>query len=144
MQEKAPDTSNINLVIAGISSAIASRPNCEHWLLTEQEINSITVPLVNMIKESEKLEKLGEYSNQIALATACLTIFAPRVIITAQKSKEAKKVAKTGQHTNTVPERTVGEKERSNSKSNRGNDNKPTSNGANDDKAVPFYGPAIA
>ena len=95
------DVTQLNLIIAGISSAIASRPNCSHWLLTTEEINSITVPLSKMIAESEALSSMGQYSNQIALVMACLTVFAPRLFITAQISKEAKKLERTGQHTDT-------------------------------------------
>lgn len=142
------DVTQLNLIIAGISSAIASRPNCSHWLLTPEEINSITVPLSKMIAESEALAGMGQYSNQIALVMACLTVFAPRLFITAQMTKEAKKLERTGQHTDTNyrdgKSGTVGKTKGSDSKSDNGNNRVASSNNTNTDKNIPFYGVPIA
>lgn len=140
--ETAIDVTQLNLIIAGVSSAVASRPNCEHWLLTEGEINSITIPLSKMLAESTMFANMGQYSNQIALVMACITVFAPRLMITAQKQKEVKKRARTGQQTDTNV-RDIGEKKTSNSKSDRRNDNESSSNGKNNDNTVPFYGVPI-
>ena len=85
------DRTQINAVIGGISSAIASRPNCQHWMLTESEIDTITKPLCEMLKESEVFEKVSEHSNEIALVTACFTVFAPRILTTVMIEKEKRK-----------------------------------------------------
>lgn len=140
--ENVLDVTQLNLIIAGVSSAIASRPNCEHWLLTEGEINSITTPLSKMLAESAMFSNMGQYSNQIALVMACITVFAPRLMITAQKQKEVKKRARTGQQTDTNV-RDIGEKKTGNSKSDRRNDNESSTNGKNNDNTVPFYGVPI-
>ena len=142
------DVTQLNLIIAGISSAIASRPNCSHWLLTPEEINSITVPLSKMIAESEALAGMGQYSNQIALVMACLTVFAPRLFITAQMTKEAKKLERTGQHTETNyrdgKSGTVGKTKSSDIKSDNRDNRKLTADNSANDKNVPVYGVPIA
>lgn len=92
-QEQAPALSNtqINSLIISLSAVIASRPKCEHWLLSEQEVNSITTPLTAMLKESEVFNKIGEHSNQIALIVACVSVFLPRIIQTVAMIQEEKK-----------------------------------------------------
>ena len=142
------DVTQLNLIFMGISTAVASRPNCEHWLLTEQEINSITVPLSKMLAESTIFSGMGEYSNQIALVMACVTVFAPRLLLTVQKTKEVKRNARTGQSTDTnvkrVPEGRAPHQEKgSNSKPDNRNELKPSANGTADVKSVPFYGVPI-
>lgn len=141
------DNTQLNLIVASLSSVIASRPNCEHWLLSEAEINSITTPLSKMLAESQAFANMGQYSNQIALCMACVTVFMPRLIITVQKNKEVKKIARTGQRTDTVVTdervRTAGEKKNSNSGTDRGNVKQSSSNGQNNADNVPFYGVPI-
>lgn len=91
--DATPSLSNeqLNSFIISISAVIASRPKCEHWLLTEAEVNSITKPLSAMLKESEVFEKIGEHSNQIALIIACVSVFMPRIIKTVAQIQEDKK-----------------------------------------------------
>lgn len=144
----ALDVTQLNLIIAGVSTAIASRPNCQHWLLSEAEINSITVPLSKMLAESEMFSGMGQYSNQIALVMACLTVFAPRLFITLQMTKEAKNLERTGQHTDTnyresksgTPRKTKD----SNIKSDNRADRNTPANGRNDDKDLFLFGSPIA
>lgn len=138
------DVTQLNLIVMGLSGAVASRPNCEHWLLTEAEVNSITAPLSKMLSESQMFANMGQYSNQIALCMACVTVFMPRLIVTVQKQKEVKKIARTGQSTDTVVDDdkvgTTGKTKASNIKPSRGNVEKLTANGSNDAEHVPFYG----
>ena len=64
------DRTQINAVVGGISSAIASRPNCGHWLLSEQEIDSITKPLCEMMKQYEIMDRIMENMDKfIGLST---------------------------------------------------------------------------
>lgn len=90
-KEQSFSNEQLNTFIKTISLVVASRPNCEHWLLNDSEIESITTPLSKMMAESEVFEKLGEHSNQIALVTACVTVFMPRIIKTTMLAKEKKK-----------------------------------------------------
>lgn len=143
----ALDVSQLNMIVASLSAVVASRPNCEHWLLTEKEINSITVPLSKMLAESAMFANMGQYSNQIALCMACVTVFMPRLIVTVQKQKEVKRIARTGQNTrtNVTDERigTTGKETKSDSGTNRGNVQQPTANGTNNVHNVPYYGVPI-
>lgn len=148
-ETNAFDVTQLNLIIAGVSCAVASREGMSHWLLTEQEINSITVPLSKMLAESETFASMGQYSNQIALVMACLTVFAPRIFVTIQQSKEKKEHAVTGQHTNTNVRGSetgvTGKTKDSNTPVNRTDDiGVKKSHGSNDDKTVPWYGSALA
>lgn len=143
----ALDVTQLNMIVASLSAVVASRPNCEHWLLNEKEINSITVPLSKMLAESTMFASMGQYSNQIALCMACVTVFMPRLFITVQKQKEVKKIARTGQRTDTNVNderiRTAGEKKDSNSRTDRGNVKQSSSNGKDNADNVPFYGVPI-
>ena len=148
-KEETPalDVTQLNMIVASLSAVVASRPNCEHWILSEKEINSITVPMSKMLSESAMFANMGQYSNQITLCMACITVFMPRLIVTVQKNKEVKKIARTGQSTNTTvsDERigTTGTEKKSNTGTNRGNDKKSTSNGTDNADNVPFYGVPI-
>lgn len=148
-KEETPalDVTQLNMILASLSAVVASRPNCEHWLLSEQEINSITVPLSKMLAESTMFANMGQYSNQIALTMACITVFMPRLIVTIKKNQEVKKIARTGQSTNTAvsDERigTTGKEKKGNSGIDRGDVKKPSSNGSNNVDNVPFYGVPI-
>lgn len=95
-EPKLIDQTSLNAVIGSISAVVASRPDCEHWMMTETEINSITTPLSKMIDESELFKDVGNYSNQIALVLACATVFTPRIIVSVQKVKEKKQREITG------------------------------------------------
>ena len=73
---------------------VASREGMSHWLISESEAKQISEPLANIIEKSEQLKSLGEHADAFALVTACLMIFAPRVIITLQTNKAKKGVKK--------------------------------------------------
>ena len=130
----------LTLILGGISTAIASRKGCEHWLLTEEETKSITEPLAKMIEESSLFENIGQYSNQIALVTACITIFTPRIFITVQKMREEKK--KNG-IIRQQPANTVRETQRSNNKTDKRNIEKSTANNGRNGANVSWYGDPI-
>lgn len=142
------DKTTINMMLASVFSVIASRPNCEHWLLSEAEINSISDPLSKMLSESQAFANMGQYSNQIALVMACATVFLPRLFVTVQKQKEVKKYERTGQHTDTnprpaKPSANTGKTQTSNSGDNRAHERNTSTNGANNVDNVPWYGSAI-
>lgn len=138
------DTTQLNAIVLTLSTVVASRPNCEHWLLTQKEIESITTPLAKMMEESKALETIGQYSNQIALTIACVSVFVPRLIITVQKQKEEKARAISGQSTNTTVKpdkgRNSGEKKTDNQKVNRDNARHTSTDGTDNSKNEPYYG----
>ena len=85
----------ISTLLMGVTSILASRPGMEVFMLSETECNQIAVPLANMIEESGYSESVGKYSNQIALGSACLMIFIPRILIYIEQQK-SKKVQQNG------------------------------------------------
>lgn len=148
-EKPAIDVTQLNLIIGGLSSAVASRPNCAHWQLSEAEINSITVPLSKMMAESEMFSGVGQYSNQIALVMACMTVFMPRIFMTVQINKEVKKVERTGQRTNTNVtgndnRRTSPEKKASDTRPDRNDAPRSSAGGTNNVPNEPFYGAPLA
>lgn len=136
-QSDVIDTTQINALIATVSAIVASRPDCEHWLLTEKEIDSITQPLAKMLAESEALSKINENSNQIALVIACVSVFAPRLFVTAQKMKEKKEREK-------VVRKPIEKTKGSIDKSGRGNDKRSTTDAHEHMDREPFYGVPVA
>ena len=131
------DTTQINALIATVSAIVASRPDCEQWLLSDKEIDSITQPLAKMLAESEALSKINENSNQIALVVACISVFAPRVMVTVQKMKAKKEREK-------IVRKPIDKTKGSVEKSNRGNDAKPTANANGNMDGKPYYGVPVA
>lgn len=101
-EELPLDTESLKTLVLTISALIASRPDCEHWLLSEKEVESIITPLQKMLADSELFKGAGAYSNQIALVIACITIFVPRLFITVNKANEKKKRKVTGNETDTT------------------------------------------
>ena len=97
------DSKQITAFIVAVSSMVASREGMSHWLISEAEAEQIAKPLSNIIAKSEHLKVLGEHADAFALVSACLMIFAPRLIITLQTNKSKKGVKKlnvTGKHNN--------------------------------------------
>lgn len=78
-------------LIVSVSAMIASRDGMQHWMITDSEAQQIAKPLSNIIAKSESLKSLGEHADAFALITACIMIFAPRLIITMQTKKKKKK-----------------------------------------------------
>ena len=126
-------TEQINALLVSLSAIVASRPGCEHWLLSESEVQTITTPLMSMLAESDKLSKISEHSNQIALAIACVTIFAPRVVVTVQQMKMKKDAEK---HVRNKIDEAKGNTETVSGRDDKRHANDDKNNRAN----VPFYG----
>ena len=115
-KEPKMDMSQFDAMLIGLSEYVASRPGCEHWKMTQKEVQSITEPLGNILAKSEYMSQFAEHSDAIALVFACATIFAPRIIITVnnQKEKKPKKIPvqvkkndKAGENNNNDSDRTA-------------------------------------
>ena len=132
-QTDAPiNREQINALVITVFGIIASRPNCEQWALTESEVDAITKPLCSIIAESEKLEAIAQNSNQIALAVACVSVFAPRLMVTVQKAKterEKKNNARKAEQTKADTE-----------KLNREHSGRNATNGEKSGEQLPFFG----
>ena len=127
----------IEKILLSVSTVIASRKGCEHWLLSESEVKAISEPLSNILATSESLKGFSEHSDAIALAVACISIFIPRIFVSVQKKQEDKKIERTGNRTETNVKTTE------NKGTNRKHDTKSSTNGTGtlDDK--PFYGSVL-
>lgn len=111
------NSDTLTTLIMSLSAVVASRENCGHWLITESEAKSIAEPLQSMMAESQYFEKVGQYSNQIALVMACATIFMPRLIITISQNKDKKGENKNVRNVKTINDgrrMSVDEKKNSN------------------------------
>ena len=80
------------MFFGGVFTFISSRPGCEHWAVSEDELNSITTPLANILNKYEAFEKIAENSDAIALVTASVVVVAPRAMISMEKNKEKRRV----------------------------------------------------
>lgn len=147
-QSETISKESLDMMIAGLFSVIGSKPGCEHWNLSDKEIDSITTPLCKMLEESTAFANMGAYSNQIALVMACFTVFMPRLVVTAAKQKEKKKIEITGQSTDTnvrPSKGTVTPVKDPKNKSDDRNNGAGASNGlTNHVHHVPYYGVPIA
>lgn len=93
------DSAQISAFMIAVSSMVASREGMSHWLITEAEAKQIADPLAKILAKSESLKGLGEHADSFALISACLMVFAPRIITTLQLNKtKKKKVITNGKH----------------------------------------------
>ena len=95
--ESSFNAEQISALILSASAIVASKPEMSVWALQPEEANQLATPIANMIQKSEALQKLGEYSDAVALVTASLVIFAPRAMVyhdQQKKKKEAQGVIK--------------------------------------------------
>ena len=95
------DSKQISAFIVAVSSMVAARDGMQHWLITEAEAEQIAKPLSNIIEKSSHLKTLGEHADAFALVSACLMIFAPRLIMTMQIKKSKKGVKKVNGNNDT-------------------------------------------
>ena len=141
------DTQQIDTLILSIFTVIGSRPNCEQWLLSENEVKSITKPLAAMLAESEALSVISQNSNQIALVMACITVFAPRVFVTVQKmnnKKEMEKFAKRTGNGNDFTGKQKAENQNIGRENHIRNNGHHAGNGADNRANEPFIGVPIS
>ena len=120
----------ISSLLIASSSILATREGFSHWLLSEAEANQIAEPLANIIAKNESLKALGEHADAIALVTACLMIFAPRIFTTVMinKSKPKKEILKD---------------DRKSKNSIKPSDGKATKSEQNDDISIGEFIPSI-
>lgn len=85
---------SITGIIVSVSSIIASREGYAHWLITKAEAEQIAKPLSNIIANNEHLKQLTEHADSFALISACIMIFAPRLLITITQNKGKKEKKK--------------------------------------------------
>ena len=132
------DTGNIDKMLVGISEVVASRPNCGHWKLSEKEAKTITEPLTAILSEKEVFQKIEEHSNEIALVTACVAVFVPRIFVTVQLNNAKKQELKKADE-----QRKVKQTESNNIKSNGGSHGQRPASNKNDEWNVAELIPSV-
>lgn len=138
------DTTEIDKVLCNLSTIVASRPNMAHWELSEQEVHTITQPLGNILQKYGLFDKVTENSNEIALAVACVSVFAPRIMVSVAvakqnaKPKENVRVEKPKQ-TGGEPKHGETKTERKIKKSSGSRIDGDTTNGTNNHISIPSY-----
>lgn len=98
-QTPALPVEQVDALIVSLSGIVASRPHCEHWLISEQEAHTISQPLCNILDKYEVFNKVGTHSDAIALAVASVSVVLPRAMLSMAMIMEGKKRARTGQTT---------------------------------------------
>lgn len=93
-QKTDANVENISGLLVSVSGVIASRPNMSYWKISEAEAQTIAEPLQKVLENYSMSEKLGKYADHIALATACCTVFAPRIVMSVSMEKERRKKEK--------------------------------------------------
>ena len=150
--KKKSDSNNIgaeqiSILLTSLSAIVASRPNTAHWQLTPQESQSIAEPLAKIIEKNENLKNLGEHADALALVTACITVIAPRAILSVNMAKSEKEKKKHGRNviTNTeTNQRPKQDKERENITSSQGDNRTNATDAENDVTSEFFIGDAIS
>lgn len=92
-KKEAINSDDLNAIFSPIISIISSKPNCEHWKMTEKELKSVTEPLAEILNKNDVFGGLKNTS-EITLLIALMSLIFPRTIITVQKKREVKKVGK--------------------------------------------------
>lgn len=86
----------ISALIVSMSAIVASREGFEMFALSQVEANQLATPIANMIAKSEKIGALAEHADAVALITASIVIFAPRIMMCLDAKKEKAKRKKEG------------------------------------------------
>lgn len=90
------DASSIQSLIKTVFDLIATRPNCQHWALSDAEAMELAKPIADILADYAAVsETLTQNSKYIALVMAAFAIAAPRVVLSTQIRK-AKKEAQHG------------------------------------------------
>jgi len=94
-EETTFNADQISALILSTSAIVGSRPGMEVFTLTQTEAQQLATPIANMIEKSEKLSKMSEHADALALVSASLIIFAPRILVYHDQQKQ-KKIAASG------------------------------------------------
>lgn len=151
-KENPVNDESLKIFINTIFGLVASRPGCEHWLLSEEEVKKLSEPLAKILANSQAFAGLGEHSNEVALVMACLTIFVPRLTISHNKKQEEKKKNDRKSDIRTIsgqdtglqsPVGDTGKKKIENKGINNGDNRQLAGHGENAYKNEPFLGFAL-
>jgi len=88
----------VQSAIQGLFSLTANRAG-SHWLITDEEAQSISEPTANILAKYLPTDKLNSYSDPVVLLIAVVSIILPRAITSIQ----AKKVKPNVTRPTTIP-----------------------------------------
>lgn len=81
---------DLDALLLPVFDLVGARPGCEHWKLKQTELRNITQPLAAIINKNDTLGKIAQNSDELALVVACVSIFAPRAMMSAKIRKTKK------------------------------------------------------
>ncbi len=83
------NTNDISMLLVGTFSLISMKAG-EHWTISEEEANTVSRPLENILRKMDLLEKVTNVSDGAMLLFALSTITIPRVILSQEIMKQNK------------------------------------------------------
>jgi len=89
-KETIPSDQVASVISAGFG-IIATRAG-GHWLVTQEEANSIAEPAARILDKLDIVQKLGPYADAISLLIATGMVVVPRIIISMSVKKKVKTV----------------------------------------------------
>lgn len=87
------NSEQITALLMSMNAILSQSESGKFFAITEKEAEQIAKPLANIIAKNDSFAGLGEHSDSIALTTACIMIFIPRLIgwLTYRRTKLAMK-----------------------------------------------------
>ncbi|PED82312.1 hypothetical protein CON65_12575 [Bacillus pseudomycoides] len=88
----ANDAAQLKVLLLTTSQIMSMRPGMEMWLLTEEEVDNIVIPLNNILAKNDGVGNvMSEYADHIALVIAAFTIFVPKFLMWMKQRNEKRK-----------------------------------------------------
>lgn len=89
-KENPKDTATIETMVKAVYGIAANRLG-PVWNVSDEEAKSIAVPLASILARYEKLIQVSQYSDVAMLILALGAVTVPRLMVTMQERREAKK-----------------------------------------------------
>ncbi|WP_141539366.1 hypothetical protein [Bacillus sp. AFS075034] len=88
----AADAAQLKVLLLTTSQIMSMRPGMEMWLLSEEEVDNIVIPLNNILAKNDGVGNvMSEYGDHIALVIAAFTIFVPKFLMWMKQRNEKRK-----------------------------------------------------
>lgn len=113
---------NVQIFIVSAFGLVATKAG-KHWLVTPDQAESISEPLCNILQETVMGKFASENSDAVALVTACLLVFGPKIMVQASISGQKKKIRKDVDAVGKSKNQNVGNDNETSPSPGRGNTN---------------------
>lgn len=90
-KETGISTNDISMLISGMFSLVSLKAG-EHWNVSQDEANTISKPLENILRKMDLLEKVSNISDGAMLVFAVSSITIPRLLISNEMMKASRKL----------------------------------------------------